>query len=121
MREKGKRYRQNLEAIDREELYSPAAAVGLIKGYGREVRPRTVEVHVRTGLNVRHADQQLRDAISLPHGLGEEMTLRGGVRQGDKAREAEEPAPPRGRRRGPGREGRGRLHRLRRGHRPRRT
>jgi large subunit ribosomal protein L1 len=46
-------------------------------------------VHVRTGLNVRHADQQLRGTISLPHGLGKEMTVAVFAR-GDKAREAEE-------------------------------
>jgi large subunit ribosomal protein L1 len=49
----------------------------------------TVEVHVRTGLNVRHADQQLRGTISLPHGLGKEMTV-AVFAKGDKAREAEE-------------------------------
>ena len=89
MREKGKRYRQNLETIDREELYSPAAAVGLIKGFTGAKFDETVEVHVRTGLNVRHADQQLRGTISLPHGLGKEMTV-AVFAKGDKAREAEE-------------------------------
>ena len=89
MREKGKRYRQNLDAIDREELYSPATAVGLIKGFTGAKFDETVEVHVRTGLNVRHADQQLRGTISLPHGLGKEMTV-AVFAKGDKAREAEE-------------------------------
>ncbi len=89
MREKGKRYRQNLETIDREELYSPATAVGLIKGFTGAKFDETVEVHVRTGLNVRHADQQLRGTISLPHGLGKEMTV-AVFAKGDKAREAEE-------------------------------
>jgi large subunit ribosomal protein L1 len=49
----------------------------------------TVEVHVRTGLNVRHADEQLRGTIALPHGLGKEVRI-AVFAQGDKAREAEE-------------------------------
>ena len=49
----------------------------------------TVEVHIRTGLNVRHAEEQLRGTISLPHGLGKEMTV-AVFAKGDKAREAEE-------------------------------
>ncbi len=85
----GKRYRQSLETIDRENLYTPAEAVGLIKGFGGSKFDETVEVHVRTGLNVRHADQQLRGTISLPHGLGKEMTV-AVFAKGDKAREAEE-------------------------------
>ncbi len=85
----GKRYRQSLETIDRENLYTPAEAVGLIKGFEGSKFDETVEVHVRTGLNVRHADQQLRGTISLPHGLGKEMTV-AVFAKGDKAREAEE-------------------------------
>jgi large subunit ribosomal protein L1 len=85
----GKRYRGNLEAVDRESLYSPAEAVGLIKDFATAKFDETVEVHVRTGLNVRHADQQLRGTISLPHGLGKEMTV-AVFAKGDKAREAEE-------------------------------
>jgi large subunit ribosomal protein L1 len=85
----GKRYRTNLEAIDREQQYGPADAVKLIKGFGTTKFDETVEVHIRTGLNVRHADQQLRGTISLPHGLGKEMTV-AVFAKGDKAREAEE-------------------------------
>jgi large subunit ribosomal protein L1 len=85
----GKRYRTSLEAVDREQQYSPADAVGLIKGFPPAKFDETVEVHIRTGLNVRHADQQLRGTISLPHGLGKEMTV-AVFAKGDKAREAEE-------------------------------
>ena len=49
----------------------------------------SVEVHIRTGLNVRHADEQLRGTIALPHGLGKDVTV-AVFAQGDKAREAEE-------------------------------
>jgi large subunit ribosomal protein L1 len=85
----GKRYRTSLETVDREQQYSPADAVGLIKGFPPAKFDETVEVHIRTGLNVRHADQQLRGTISLPHGLGKEMTV-AVFAKGDKAREAEE-------------------------------
>ncbi len=89
MAKHGKRYRNSLDSVDREALYSPADAVGLIKGFGTAKFDETVEVHLRTGLNVRHADQQLRGTISLPHGLGKEMTV-AVFAKGDKAREAEE-------------------------------
>ena len=85
----GKRYRANLEKVDRERAYSPAEAVQIIKGFDSSRFDEAVEVHIRTGLNVRHADQQLRGTISLPHGLGKEMTV-AVFAKGDKAREAEE-------------------------------
>ena len=89
MTKHGKRYRTNLEPVDREAQYPPAEAVKLIKGFEAAKFDETVEVHIRTGLNVRHADQQLRGTISLPHGLGKEMTV-AVFAKGDKAREAEE-------------------------------
>jgi large subunit ribosomal protein L1 len=85
----GKRYRANLEKVDRESVYSPADAVQLIKSFEPAKFPETVECHIRTGLNVRHADQQLRGTIALPNGLGKDMTVAVFAR-GDKAREAEE-------------------------------
>jgi large subunit ribosomal protein L1 len=85
----GKRYRANLEKVDREHAYSPVEAVRLVKEFELVKFDETVEVHIRTGLNVRHADQQLRGTISLPHGLGKEMTV-AVFAKGDKAREAEE-------------------------------
>jgi len=89
MPKRGKRYRANLERVDRERVYSPAEAVGLVKSFQNAAFDETVECHIRTGLNVRHADQQLRGTISLPHGLGREMTV-AVFAKGDKAREAEE-------------------------------
>src|SRR5215211_3467744 len=85
----GKRYRKNLELVDREQQYSPAQAVQLIKSFEHAKFDETVECHIRTGLNVRHADQQLRGTIALPNGLGKEMTV-AVFAKGDKAREAEE-------------------------------
>ena len=85
----GKRYRASYEAIDRERAYEPAEAMSLIKGFKPAKFDETVEAHIRTGLNVRHAEEQLRGTISLPHGLGKEMTV-AVFAKGDKAREAEE-------------------------------
>jgi large subunit ribosomal protein L1 len=85
----GKRYRSNLEKVDREKAYPPSEAVAIIKDFEAAKFDETVEVHIRTGLNVRHAEQQLRGTISLPHGLGKEMTV-AVFAKGDKAREAEE-------------------------------
>ena len=85
----GKRYRSNLEKVDRESTYSPTDAVRIIKDFDTPKFDETVEVHIRTGLNVRHAEQQLRGTIALPHGLGKEMTVVV-FAKGDKAREAEE-------------------------------
>jgi large subunit ribosomal protein L1 len=85
----GKRYRRNYDRVDRERQYSPADAVHLIKEFEVAGFDETVECHIRTGLNVRHADQQLRGTIALPNGLGKEMTV-AVFAKGDKAREAEE-------------------------------
>ena len=75
--------------VDRERLYTPAEAIRLVKELKRAKFDESVEVHVRTGLNVRHADEQLRGTIALPHGLGKEVTV-AVFAKGDKAREAEE-------------------------------
>ena len=85
----GKRYREQLAKVDRERVYSPGEAVRLIKDTKSTKFDETVEAHVRTGLNVRHADQQLRSTISFPNGLGKEQTV-AVFAKGDKAREAEE-------------------------------
>ena len=75
--------------VDREREYEPAEAVQLVKELGRAKFDESVEVHIRTGLNVRHADEQLRGTIALPNGLGKEVKIIV-FAQGDKAREAEE-------------------------------
>jgi large subunit ribosomal protein L1 len=89
MAKHGKRYRSSYESVDREKAYDPAEAMSLIKGFKGAKFDETVEAHIRTGLNVRHAEEQLRGTISLPHGLGKEMTV-AVFAKGDKAREAEE-------------------------------
>ena len=87
MAKHGQRYRDLLAKVDREREYSPAEAVGLIKELQTAQFSETVETHVRTGLNVRHADQQLRGTISLPNGLGKSVIV-AVFAKGDKAREA---------------------------------
>jgi large subunit ribosomal protein L1 len=89
MPSRGKRYRTLYEQVDREKAYDPAEAIALIKGMQTAKFPETVEVHIRTGLNVRHADEQLRGTISLPNGVGREQKI-AVFAKGDKAREAEE-------------------------------
>ena len=85
----GKRYRNFRAQIDRERLYTPVEAVRLLKDAPATKFDETVEVHFRLGLNVRHADQQLRGTLMLPNGTGREMRV-AVFAEGDKAREAEE-------------------------------
>jgi large subunit ribosomal protein L1 len=89
MAKHGKTYDEAKKRFDREREYSPAEAIGLIKQLARVKFNESVEVHVRTGLNVRHADEQLRGTVALPNGLGKEVKV-AVFAQGDKAREAEE-------------------------------
>jgi large subunit ribosomal protein L1 len=85
----GKRYRNVRAVIDRENLYSPAEAVHILKEAEPAKFDETVEAHFNLGLNVRHADQQLRGTISLPHGTGKEQRV-AVFAEGEKAREAQE-------------------------------
>jgi large subunit ribosomal protein L1 len=85
---RGRRYQQAKSEIDTERVYHPLHAVRLVKSQELTRFDPTVEVHVRLGVNVRHADQQLRGTISLPHGTGREVTV-AVFAEGDKAREAE--------------------------------
>ena len=88
MAKHGKRYRLLREQIDREREYEPAEAVAAVKGMQTAKFTEAVEVHIRLGVNVRHADQQVRGTLVLPHGLGRDVTV-AVFAQGDKAREAE--------------------------------
>jgi large subunit ribosomal protein L1 len=85
----GKRYRTARAAFDRETLYSPLEAIKLLKGAPDTKFDETVEVHFNTGLNVRHAEQQLRGTLMLPHGTGKEVRI-AVFAEGEKAKEAEE-------------------------------
>ena len=89
MASRGKRYRSARATFDREQLYSPVEAVRLLKAMDGTRFDETVELHFRLGLNVRHADEQLRGTLMLPHGSGKEVHV-AVFAEGDKAREAEE-------------------------------
>jgi large subunit ribosomal protein L1 len=85
----GRRHRENVQKVDREREYQPGEAVALVRSLSSAKFDETVEVHVRTGLNVRHADEQLRGTIALPNGLGKDVKV-AVFAQGEKVREAEE-------------------------------
>jgi len=85
----GKRYVEARGQIDRERAYTPAEAVRKLKEAPAAKFDETVEVHFRLGLNVRHADEQLRGTLMLPHGTGKDVRV-AVFAEGDKAREAEE-------------------------------
>jgi len=86
---RGKRYREAYEKIDRNRHYPPAEAVALVKETASTKFDETVEVHMRLGVNVRHAEEQLRGTLALPNGLGKEVTI-AVFADGDAARAAEE-------------------------------
>jgi large subunit ribosomal protein L1 len=85
---RGKRYRSLREQIDRTREYPPSEAVETVRAMQSAKFTEAVEVHIRLGVNVRHADQQVRGTLVLPHGLGRDVTV-AVFAQGDKAREAE--------------------------------
>jgi len=85
----GRKFLEARGQVDREREYPPAEAIALIKQLKRASFDESVEVHIRTGLNVRHADEQLRGTVALPHGLGRDVTI-AVFAKGDKVREAEE-------------------------------
>jgi len=89
MAKHGKNYRDARSKIDRERTYSPVEAVRMLKEFPTAKFDETVEVHFHLGLNVRHADQQLRGTLMLPHGTGREVRV-AVFAEGEKAREAEE-------------------------------
>jgi large subunit ribosomal protein L1 len=84
----GRRFSEALTKVDREREYEPAEAVALVKSLAGAKFDESVELHVRTGLNVRHADEQLRGTIALPNGLGKDVKIIV-FAQGDKVAEAE--------------------------------
>ena len=86
---RGKRYTSARTQIDRERVYSPLEAVRLLKEFAAAKFDETVEVHFRLGLNVRHADQQLRGTLMLPNGTGKDVRV-AVFSEGEKAKEAEE-------------------------------
>ena len=89
MPKRGKKYQDSIKSIDKLKLYDMQEAVEVMLGTAKANFDETVEVHVKLGVDSRHADQQVRGAVVLPHGTGK--TVRVLVfAKGDKAKEAEE-------------------------------
>ena len=75
MPKRGKRYREASSKIDGERLYEPDDALAAVREHASAKFDETVELHLRTGLDGRHAEQQIRGSVTLPHGLGREQTV----------------------------------------------
>ena len=75
MPKRGRKYQEAAAKIDREKLYSREEAVKLIKETATTKFDPTVEIHMRLGVDPRHADQQVRDVVVLPHGLGKTVRV----------------------------------------------
>ena len=71
----GKKYQEAAKAIDRATLYDPEQAISLAKQAATAKFDETIEVHIRTGCDGRHADQQIRGAVVLPHGTGKSVRV----------------------------------------------
>ena len=89
MPQRGKRYQETAKLVDREKLYEPEEAIGLARKTGSTKFDETVELHLRMGLDPRHADQVVRGIALLPHGLGKQVRVLV-FAQGEAARFAEE-------------------------------
>ncbi|WP_425449464.1 50S ribosomal protein L1 [Dethiothermospora halolimnae] len=88
MAKRGKNYQESLKLVDREKLYDPNEAIELVQKTAKAKFDETVELSLKLGVDPRHADQQVRGAVVLPHGTGK--TVRVLVfAKGDKAKEAE--------------------------------
>ena len=84
----GRKFLAARTKVDRTREYTADEGIALVKQLSRASFDESVEVHIRTGLNVRHAEEQLRGTIALPHGLGKSVTI-AVFAAGDKAAEAE--------------------------------
>ena len=72
---RGKKYLEAAKAIDRTKLYDPAEAISAVKSVAVAKFDETIEAHIRTGCDGRHADQQIRGAVVLPHGTGKTVRV----------------------------------------------
>lgn len=86
---RSKRYKEKAALIDSMNLYSPKDAINLVKQTSDAKFDETIEVHFNLGIDPRHADQQIRGTLSLPHGTGKTITI-AVVTQGEKIKEAQE-------------------------------
>ncbi|NLI92008.1 MAG: 50S ribosomal protein L1 [Peptococcaceae bacterium] len=89
MAKKGKKYLDTLKAFDRQALFEPSEAIGIVKTNAKAKFDETVEVAFKLGIDTRHADQQIRGAVVLPHGTGKTLSVLV-FAKGEKAKEAEQ-------------------------------
>lgn len=89
MSKKGKKYQESLKLIDREEVYDPDKAVDLVLQTAKANFDETIDLSVKLGVDPKHADQQVRGAVVLPHGTGKTRKVLV-FAKGDKIKEAEE-------------------------------
>ena len=75
MAKHGKKYQEAFEKVDRDKKYNPMEAIELAKAISYAKFDETVELHVRLGVDPRHADQIVRDLVNLPHGLGKTVKV----------------------------------------------
>jgi len=86
---RGKKYSESAKLVDRLKLYDPAEALDLAQKTAKAKFDETVEAHIKLGVDSRHADQQVRGAVVLPHGTGKKVRVLV-FAKGDKAKEAEQ-------------------------------
>jgi len=86
---RGKKYNESAKLVDRFKLYDPAEALDLVQKAAKAKFDETVEAHIRLGVDSRHADQQVRGAVVLPHGTGKKVRVLV-FAKGDKVKEAEQ-------------------------------
>jgi len=86
---KGKAYKEAISKIDKTKLYEPLEALALVKEMASAKFDETVEAHVKLGVDPRHADQQVRGTVSLPHGTGKTLKVLV-FAKGEKVKEAEQ-------------------------------
>ncbi|MDP2892358.1 MAG: 50S ribosomal protein L1 [Bacillota bacterium] len=87
--QRGKNYQESLKLIDRMKLYDPQEAVEMVQKTAKAKFDETIEASIRLGVDPRHADQQVRGAVVLPHGTGKKIKVLV-FAKGDKAKEAEQ-------------------------------
>ena len=83
----GKKYLDSKKLIESSKLYDPAEAISLVKQTGKAKFDETVELSIRLGVDPRHADQQVRGTVVLPHGTGKKVRVLV-FAKGEKAEEA---------------------------------
>lgn len=86
---RGKAYKEAIAKIDKNNLYDPAEAIKLVKEMATAKFDETVEAHVKLGVDPRHADQQVRGTVSLPHGTGKTLKVLV-FAKGEKVKEAQQ-------------------------------